>query len=82
MSRQFNEEKIVSLTNDAETTRYPNMQKHSFRSLPHTIHRKHFKGHWVAQSVKCLTLDFGSGYDFRVTRSSLAWSSALSKEPA
>ena len=25
-----------------------------------------WRGRWVAQSVKCLTLDFGSGHDLRV----------------
>ena len=29
-------------------------------------------GAWIAQSVKCLTLDFGSGHVLRVLRSSLA----------
>ena len=28
------------------------------------------RGTWVAQLVKCLTLDFGSGHDLRVMRSS------------
>ena len=32
----------------------------------------HIKGAWVAQSVKCLTLDFGSGHDLMVVRSSPA----------
>ena len=27
------------------------------------------RGAWVAQSVKCLTLDLGSGHDLRVVRS-------------
>ena len=28
--------------------------------------RQREKGTWVAQSVKCLSLDFGSGHDFMV----------------
>ena len=39
-------------------------------------------GAWVAQSFKCLTLDFGSGHDPRVVGSSPALGSALSMEPA
>ena len=39
-------------------------------------------GTWVAQSVKRLTLDFGSGRDSRVMGSSPALGSALSVEPA
>ena len=35
---------------------------------------------WVAQSVKCPTLDFGSGHDLVVVRSSPIWGSTLSKE--
>jgi len=31
------------------------------------------RGLWVAQSVKHPTLDFGSGHDLRVVRSSLCW---------
>ena len=30
-------------------------------------------GAWVAQLVKHLTLDFGSGHDLRVMRSALSW---------
>ena len=39
------------------------------------------RGARVAQSVKCPTLDFGSGHDFRVMRLSLMLGSALSMEP-
>ena len=37
---------------------------------------------WVAQLIECLTLDFGSGHDPRVIRSSPASGSVLSVEPA
>ena len=37
---------------------------------------------WVVQLVKCLTLGFGSGHDFRVVRSSLMYGSVLSVESA
>ena len=36
----------------------------------------------MAQSVEYLTLDFGSGHDLRVVRSSPASGSALGMEPA
>ena len=36
----------------------------------------------MAQSVKCLILDFGSGHDFRVVRSSPMSGSALGVESA
>ena len=36
----------------------------------------------MAQSVKCPTLDFGSGHDLMVLRLSPALGSALSVEPA
>ena len=39
-------------------------------------------GSVVAQSVKHLTLDFGSGHDLRVVRSSPASGSMLGIEPA
>ena len=32
---------------------------------------------WVAQSIKCLTLDFSSGHDFTVSEMSLTLGSAL-----
>lgn len=35
----------------------------------------------MAQSVECLTLDFGSGLDLRVVGSSPASGSALNVEP-
>ena len=34
-------------------------------------------GSWVAQSVKCLTPDFGSGHDFRVAGLSTGWGPCL-----
>ena len=39
------------------------------------------RGTWVAQSIKHLTLDFGSGHDFRAVRSNQASSSVLGMEP-
>ena len=39
-------------------------------------------GAWVAQSFECLTLDFGSGHDLRVIRSSSMSCSVLSEESA
>ena len=36
-----------------------------------------FEGAWVAESVKCPTLDFGSGHDLKVVRSSPKLGSAL-----
>jgi len=38
------------------------------------------RGAWVAQSVRHLTLDFGSGHDLRVMRSSPASGSAQAME--
>ena len=49
------------------------------------FYRTNNNGHWgiwVAQSLKHLTLDFGSSYDLRVIRSSPALGSALGMEPA
>ena len=40
------------------------------------------KGTWVAQSVKHLTLDFGSGHDLRAMRLSHMADSWLGVEPA
>ena len=37
---------------------------------------------WVAHLVKCLTLDFGSGHNFKVMRSSPVSYCVLSMEPA
>ena len=37
---------------------------------------------WVAQSIECPTLDFGSGYDLMVVGSSPALGSVLGMEPA
>ena len=39
-------------------------------------------GAWVAQSVKSLTLDFGSDHDLRVVGSSPTWGWALSAKSA
>ena len=39
-------------------------------------------GIWAAQLVKCLTLDFSSGHDLRVVKSSPASGSVLSGESA
>ena len=41
-----------------------------------------WRGTWVAQSVKHLTLDFSSGHDLRVVRPSPALDSVLGMEPA
>ena len=40
------------------------------------------RGAWVAQAVKCLNPDFGSGHDLRVSRLSLAEGFSLGMEPA
>jgi len=47
----------------------------SLKSIKH-------RGTWMAQSVKCLILDFGSGQDLGVLRSSPVSSSMLGVEPA
>ena len=39
------------------------------------------RGAWVAQSVKCLTLDFKSGHDFMVVRLNPVSGSVLGMEP-
>ena len=41
--------------------------------VPNYYYKIDFVGTWVSQLVKCLTLDFGSGHDLRVLRSSLEW---------
>ena len=41
-----------------------------------------YSGAWVAQSVECVTLDFGSGRDPRVVRFSPTLGSSLSMESA
>ena len=41
----------------------------------------HLQGAWVAQSVECLILDFGSGHDPRIVGSSPDLGSVLSMEP-
>ena len=41
-----------------------------------------FRGAWVAQWVKCLTLGLGSGHDLRVVGSSPTLGSVLSGESA
>lgn len=41
-----------------------------------------YRGTWVAQRVKHLTLDFGSGHDLRVVSSSPALGFMLDVEPA
>ena len=40
------------------------------------------QGAWVAQSIKHLTLDLGSGHDLTVVRLSPMFGSTLSVEPA
>ena len=44
--------------------------------------KKHSRGAWVAQSVKCLSLHFGLGHDLKVLGSSSVLSSELSVESA
>lgn len=39
-------------------------------------------GSWMAQMVKYVTLDFGSGYDLRVVSTSPTLGSMPSKDPA
>ena len=46
------------------------------------IEKKDSWGAWVAQSVKCPTLDFGSGHYLRILRSSPTLDSVLGVEPA
>lgn len=46
------------------------------------IQKYQLRGTWVAQFVKHLTLNFGSGHDLRVVRSSPASGSMLSEESA
>ena len=43
-------------------------------------HENYMRDAWVAQSVECPTLGFGSGHDLRVVRLSPASGSALSGE--
>ena len=51
------------------------------KNIDRTVHyfRKGERGAWVAQSVRCPTLDFGSGHDLKVgefePRTELAWDS-------
>ena len=47
-----------------------------------TFKNKKMRGAWVAQSVEHLTLDFGSGHDLRVVRSSPLSGSMLGVESA
>ena len=42
-----------------------------FKELPENT-KSQFRGAWVGQAIKCLTLDFISGYDLRVMRLSPA----------
>ena len=41
-----------------------------------------FRGSWVARLVECPTVDFGSGHDLRVRRSSPMSGSTLGVDPA
>ena len=45
-------------------------------------HEEDQRGTWVAQAVKALTLDFGSGHDLRVMRVSPESGSVLRVDPA
>ena len=42
-------------------------------ALGSLIKMQNFRGTWVAQSVKCLTLDLSSSLDLRVMSSSPIW---------
>ena len=55
----------------------------SYSSIPKNLDKKwaHW-GTWVAQSVKCPTLNFSSGHDLRVVRWSPTSGSMLSTESA
>ena len=53
--------------------------KHEF-SLAFTCHKAW--GAWVAQSVKCPTLDFGSGHDLGIWGSSPTFGSGFSEGSA
>ena len=46
------------------------------------ILKKNMRGVWVAQSVKCLTLEFGPGHDLMVVRLRPVSGSVLGVEPA
>lgn len=46
------------------------------------LFKYYFRDVWISQSVKCPFLDFDSGYDHRVLRSSSVGGSVLSLEPA
>ena len=48
----------------------------------HLGKKKSLGGAWVAQSVKHLALDFGSGHDLRVVRLSPVLGSMFSRESA
>ena len=50
------------------------------QSALHNLRREEVRGTWVAQSVRHLTLDFGSDRDFRILRSSPPVGSVLSEE--
>ena len=45
-----------------------------------TLRIEFLGGTWEARSVKCLTLDFGSGHDLRIVRSIPASGSAPGRE--
>lgn len=46
------------------------------------MEKNEVEGAWVSQSVKHPTLDFSSGHDLRIVRSSPVWHSVLDIEPA
>ena len=55
------------------------LKRYIFKSLL-DIRKNSTRGAWIAQMVKCLILDFGSGHDLRVVRSSPMLCSMLSAE--
>ena len=57
------------------------LKRYIFKSLL-DIRKNSTRGAWIAQMVKCLILDFGSGHDLRVLRSSLVSGFMLGMEPA
>jgi len=72
---------IYPMEPELESTRYsPTIDTHTL-----SLKKKKKEGRgctWVAQLVKCPTLDFGSGHDLRVVRSSPMSGSTLGMEPA
>ena len=51
-----------------------------YHTVKNTYINVHRRDAWVAQTLKCLTLDFSSGHDLRGVGSSPLLGSVLSKE--